>query len=426
MRLLRVLIKILPKIASFQERKIVLENFISLSTLQGLGYILPIFLLTYLLRIIGPEKFGIIAFAQAFVQYFLILTDYGFSISATRQISLHRDRKQKVHEIFSTVMTVKIILAALSFLIFLTLINLVPKFRREWLVYLLSFGMVIGNTLFPVWFYQGKEKMKYITSINSFGGIAAIFCIFIVVKGPSDYIFVPLINSIFALTAGVWALYIAFKEFELDFVLQTYKTIQQELKAGWRIFISIVSINAYTASRVFSVGLLTNNTVTGYYSAAERIAGFIQTFPLDAFSQALYPRINKAFIKNKERAIKIMRKIQKTATVGFLISLPIAFLFSPWIVRLVCGRPYPQVILTLRLLLVSVFFVGANAYRIQFLLVCGRADIYSRIHIIAALLGLPSIFLLIYLFSFPGAAISALITEAGIYLATVRLLKKIT
>ncbi len=425
MRITRFLIKILPKIATHHERKIVLKNFLSLSTLQGLGYLFPLFLLPYLLRVIGPAKFGLIVFAQAFVQYFMILTDYGFSLTATRKISLAEDHNQKTSEIFSSVMAAKIVLAGISFLIFLLIIKAVPRFSNDWLVYFLSFGTVIGNTLFPVWFFQGKEKMNYITVINSLSGIANVICIFIYVKGPADYIFIPLINSLFAIVSGTWALYVAFRKFNLTFVYRTYRNIHEELRAGWKVFISLLAINTYTASRIFAVGLLTNNTITGYYSVADRIATFIRSFPQDSFSQAFYPRITRAFAKNKIRALNIMHRVQKGATIGFAISLPILFILSPLIVRLICARPYPEVTFTLRLLLVSALFVGANALKVQFLIVCGRADIYSRLHVGAAAAGLPLLFILVYLFSYPGAALATIITESGIFFLTARTLKKI-
>ena len=92
-----------------------LHNVISLSGLQVITYIFPIIILPYLFRVIGPEKFGLIAFAQAFVQYFMILTDYGFNVSATKEISLCIENKIKVCNVISAVMTIKTILAFLSF-----------------------------------------------------------------------------------------------------------------------------------------------------------------------------------------------------------------------------------------------------------------------------------------------------------------------
>ena len=120
-----------------------------------------------------------------------------------------------------------------------------------------------------------------------------------------------------------------------------------------------------------------------------------------------------------------MHKIQKVTTTGFLISLPIIFFLAPWIVRIICGADYQEVIIALRLLLVSVFFVGANAFKVQFLLVSGKTDIYAKIHALMAVLGLPLIFLSIYSFSYVGAAVSTIIIEAGIFALTFQAIKNL-
>ena len=408
-----------------KEKRIVIGNFFSLTTLQTVNYILPLLVLPYLVRTIGPGKFGLIAFAQALVQYFMILTDYGFSLSATRAVSLCSGQKKKVCSIFSSVMTVKIILTIVSFLILIAIINFVPKFKQDWLVFLFSFGAVVGNTLFPIWFFQGHEKMRYILLINIAGGLIYAACIFIFVKGTSDYLLVPLLNSLFFLVTGILGLYIAFRKFELEYVFQSYTDIKRELKMGWQIFISIVSINAYTTTRIFAVGLLTNNILTGYYSIAERIANAIQTFPLTSLSQAVYPRLSSIFAKNKKRALGIMKKIQRSTTLAYLIAIPIAIFTAPWIVKVICSVEYTGVVLVLRLLLISVFFISANAFKVQFLLVFGRPDIYSKIHVATAFVALPSVFIFVHIFSYLGAAIATIITEAGVFVFTSLIIKNI-
>ncbi|MDD4894310.1 MAG: flippase [Candidatus Omnitrophica bacterium] len=419
------LIKKTYKMVEPEARKVVIKNFASLSVLQAITYLLPVIILPYIFRVIGPAKFGLIAFAQAFVQYFMIVTDYGFSISATKEISLCREEHHKVRAIFSSVMAVKITLAFLSMIVLAIIVYFVPKFRNDWLVYVLSFGAVIGNTLFPVWFFQGTEKMKHIADLNIIGGIIFVVSIFFFVRGPEDYLMIPLINSSVFLITGILGQYIVFRRFGITFKFPEYKNVRQQLKAGWDIFISNVAINAYTTTRVFSVGLLTNNTITGFYSIAEKIANFCQTFPLASFSQALFPRLSKIFHKNKKKALKIMQHVQNITINISLIFLPIIFIFANLIVRMICGGYYAETILSLRLLIVSVFFVISNAFRVQFLLVCGKTHIYSRIHVVMAMLGLPLIFLLTHSFSYMGTAISTVIIEGGIFIITYFTIKRI-
>ncbi len=426
MRSLIKLIKKTYKMAGPRERRVVMNNVASLSVLQAVTYLLPIIILPYLFRVIGPEKFGLIAFAQAFVQYFMILTDYGFSISATKEISLCRDEHAKISNVFSSVMTVKIALAFLSLLTLGIIVYFIPKFRHDWIVYVFSFGAVVGNTLFPVWFFQGTEKMKHIADLNIIGGIIFALFIFLFVRGPQDYLMVPLINSCVFLITGIMGQYIVFRRFRVSFKFQGYKNVRRQLVAGWDIFISIAAINAYTTTRIFTVGLLTNNTITGFYSIAEKIANLFQTFPLASFSQALFPRLSKIFHKNKLKALKMMQRLQQITINIALICLPLIFIFAHLIVRIVCGGDYWETVLSLRLLLISVFFVSANAFRVQFLLVCGKTHIYSRIHVIMAMIGLPLIFLLIYSFSYVGAAVATVAIEAGIFTITYFTVKRLT
>jgi len=397
----------------------------SLSALQVITYILPSAIVPYLFRALGAEKFGLIAFAQALMQYFMIVTDYGFSITATKEISLCRHEHAKVSKAFSSVMIVKIALAFLSLVALGIIVYFIPRFRNDWPVYILSFGTVIGNTIFPIWFFQGTEKMKYITNLNIFGGVAYAFFIFIFVRNQGDYLLVPLINSGVLLITGLLGQYIVLKKFRIAFKFEGYINVKQQLKAGWDIFISVAAINAYTTARVFILGLLTNNIVTGYYSVAEKIANACQTFPLDSFSRAIFPRLSKIFQENKHKALQIMQHIQRITVIITLICLPIIIIFAELIVKVACGGIYPETVLSLMLLIISVFFISANAFRVQFLLVCGKTHIYARIHVIMAMIGLPLIFLLINAFSYLGAAVATVAIEAGIFTITYFTVKKL-
>lgn len=80
-------------------RRRLTENFLSLSALQVVNYLLPLVTLPYLVRVLGSEKFSLIAFAQAFIAYFIILTNYGFNLSVTREISINRDNKKRFQEL---------------------------------------------------------------------------------------------------------------------------------------------------------------------------------------------------------------------------------------------------------------------------------------------------------------------------------------
>ena len=425
---MRSLFQMIQKTYEMAERdgsRQVMSNVAFLSGLQAVSFFLPVIVIPYLFQVIGPEKFGLIAFAQAFAVYFMILTDYAFNVSATKRVSLFQDNKEMLREIFSSVMAAKILLLVLSILIFTAIVHFVPRFKNDVLLYTLSFGAVIGNALFPMWLFQGMEKMKYISRLKMLGEFIYAFAIVILIRGPQDYLMVPAINSSVILLTGTLGFILVFVKMELSFNFPSLKHVRREIRAGRDVFMSIVAINAYTTTRVFVVGLLTTNTLTGFYSIAEKIAGIAQTFPLSSFSQAIFPRLSNIFHKNKAMAFKLMQEIQLITVYISLIFLPLIFIAAPFIMRIVCGGDYPQAILALRLLIISIFFISANAFRVQFLIVCGKTRSYARIHITMALIGLPLLIALVDHFSYLGAAMATVMTEAGIFAITYVTVKKL-
>jgi len=398
-------------------KKRLIENFCSLSILQVLDYFLPLITLPYLVRILGPEKFGLIAFAQSLIVYFLVLTNYGFNLSATREISINREKEEKVSEIFSSVMIIKFLFGVLSFVILILMLFFIPKFGSNWLIYIFSFGIILGNILFPVWFFQGMEKMKYITIVNIVAKTFFTICIFIFIKEMNDYLYVPLINSLGYLVAGGVSLIIVFKNFKLKFILPTIKTIKYQLKEGWHIFISTAAVTLYTTSNTFILGIFTNNTIVGYYSAGEKIVKAAQKL-LVPISQTVYPYISKLASESKERALGFIRKLTKIVGIGSFIVSFFIFIFASPIVNIILGEQYQQSVIVLKILAFLPFIITlSNVFGTQTMINFNLKKDLSRILISAGILNIILSLSLTPFYKHIGISISCLITEIFVTLS---------
>lgn len=397
--------------------KVLVKNFTSLSLLQLANYIFPVITLPYLVRVLGPEKYGLINFAAAFSAYFVIITDYGFNLSATQEISVNRNDKEKVSEIFSSVLTIKIILFFLSSGIFFLIVNMFELFSNDAGLYSIMFIGVVGIVLFPLWVYQGVEQMKYILIINVAIRSVTVVSIFLLVKVENDYLLLAVIYTITQVMTGITGLFFAIRKFDLRYLFPSKVQLLEQLKKGWNLFLSSIWINLYTTSNVFILGLFAPNSVVGYYSAADKVRIAFQGI-LSSMSQSVFPYVNKLLAESYQKFISFNRKLLKISVmIGIIISSSL-FLFAEPIVRIVLGNEYSPSVIVLRIIawLPLIIFLS-NVFGIQTMLPLNYQKRFSQILFLAALINLMISFSIVPSYFEIGTAVSMLVTEIFVTLS---------
>lgn len=393
------------------DTKRLISNFLSLSSVQIANYILPLITVPYLVRVLGPEKFGLIAFSQAFISYFSLLTDYGFNLSATREVSIYRDNTEKISDIFFSVMFIKTLIMSISFISLCIIVFTIAKFSEEWLLYLITFGQVFGAVLFPAWFLRGIERMKEIAVLNLITKAIFTVAIFIFIRSRSDYLILPLINAVSSLIAGVLGLWIILHKIAIPLKPPSLNEIRHQLRDGWHVFVSTVAISLYTTSNTFILGIFTNNTIVGYYSAGEKIIRAALNL-LGPLSQTIYPHISKLASESREAALNFLRNLIKlVGGITFVLSVSILFL-SSLISNIILGYQYKESIPVIRILSFLPFIVGlSNIFGIQIMLNFGMKRLFTRILVIASMINIILAIVLVKPFQHIGISISFLVTE---------------
>ena len=85
--------------------------------MQASNYVVPLLLIPFLTRQLGLEGFGLVAIALSAIQLALVLTDYGFTLSATFAISINRENLEYINQKIGSIFGAKAILVGLVFLI---------------------------------------------------------------------------------------------------------------------------------------------------------------------------------------------------------------------------------------------------------------------------------------------------------------------
>ena len=387
------------------------ENILSLLTLKGAEYILALITLPYLVRVLGPERFGAIAFMQGIVQYFIILVDYGFNITAPRDIA-RTEGTSDMGKVFSTIIITKLLLCLVGSSIFFFCVMLFQQvFVFDFKLFLAAYCSVIGNIIFPIWFFQGIQQMRYITIANITARAFSVIAIFTLVRLPGDYVLAAFFQALAPVVAGIISIGIVFLKFPGILVVPTVMDIWKMLKAGWDVFISTVAISAYTASNIVILGMFTNNTIVGYFSGANKIIESIKGL-LAPFSQAIYPHVCKLAEESNDMAIAFLKKVLFGFGGGMLFFSLLLFIGAGPIVHLLLGKFYEPSIALLRIMAFLPFIIAlSNVFGIQTMLPFGMEHLFSRILLTSAVVNICMVFPLTYLYQSVGLCSSMVITE---------------
>lgn len=311
---------------SFLNNKQLVQNFSYLSFIQVFGIAFPLITYPYLLKILGSELYGSLVFSQVVISYFSIIINFGFEASATKEISIYRFNKEKLSEIISSVLIIKFCLWLFSLFLLLFLLYNFDNYFDNKLLYLFSFLITFNDLLFPVWYFQGTEKMKFITIINLFVRCIFLIFIFLFVKNQSDYLLVPLFNGIGAFLGGVVGLIIMLLLDKNKFAFQSYNTIFFYIKDSFDIFLSNIVISIKDKCSVIFIGMFLGMQKVAIFDFGIKIMTVIIQLILVA-NNAIFPKMAR------EQNMIFLKKFIKISTFIVLILTLVVQLIIPYVLE---------------------------------------------------------------------------------------------
>ena len=282
---------------------------ISLGVLQVANYLIPFLVLPIISRILGASLFGSVSYAQNIITYLTLLINYGFEYSATRQISIARDDKQRTDAIFWSVIAAKCMLLLLSFAILAVLPFCMERVACDPKLYIYTALANIGIVFFPTWYLQGVQQMDKMAWANFFTKLLGAVLVLSFVREASAYRLYPLLMSIASIAVGIGALIYVIRHFHIARPSFSRATMREVMQAGAPIFLNNLFIAFYTTANMTILGIYASDDTIGYFSGAQRLIQALNMVVIMPVSMAAYPEISRRFAESKKDGVHFLKRV---------------------------------------------------------------------------------------------------------------------
>jgi PST family polysaccharide transporter len=386
------------------------KNVLALYVLKIGTYVVPLITLPWLTRRLGPTHYGELQFALGIVMYCKIIAEYGFSLSATREIAVAPNRFSRSSIFWSTTMA-QCLLAIVCLGIAFLVVSSVPSIASYATLVSIGSLLVVGTALTPVWYFQGIEQLWLVSAITMASSFLTVPLTIIFIRGPQDVDLAMAIMTGAPAMAGIVCQIVLHGRREIDFMAFRLQGVVEALQNGWHTFISTASVSLYTVSNVVLLGLVSGSAAVGFYSPAESVVRASQGM-FAPISQAVYPRICGLTVNDPAKALSLMRRSLKVqGGVAFFLSV-VLFIFSGPIVRIAFGPGYEKTVSVLYVMAVVPFLVGlSNSFGVLMMLPLGMKRAFSAILVISGIFNVLVLPLLAWGMASLGAAVAVVLTE---------------
>ena len=386
------------------------KNFIMNSILTMSSFIFPMITFPYVSRILGPENYGRVGMATSLVSYFAMFAQLGIPTYGIRICAQMRDDKEALTRTVHELLTINLVMTAISYAAFFAAIIFVPRLREDRLLYTVVSVTMIFRAIGMEWLYKGLERYTYITLRSLAFKLIAFGLLFLLVRTSDDYVIYGGI-TVFAATASGILNFINARKIISMRPVGGYN-YRRHFRAVGVFFAMACATTVYTHLDTLMLGFMTTNTDVGYYNAAVRVKTILVSI-VTSLGAVLLPRASY-YIEHKEMAA--FRRISRKALNFIAIAAtPLAWyfiLFASEGIGFLSGNAYKPAVLPMQIIMPTLFLIGmTNIMGIQILVPLGREKVVLHSEIAGAVTDAVLNFLLIPSMRSAGAAIGTLAAE---------------
>ena len=399
-------------------KKEIIINTFHLFLNKGVNALVPLLLIPLLNEKFGIVGYGQLVYIQAMLTVFLLIADYGFIVTGTRDISLFEENIEERNKIASAIFFIKALLISVGFIA--CVVYFIFFYSGSQFVFLLSMAVLISffmQSFVPSWFFQGIKKNKYISSINFITKILFFISVFYFLNKGATLIAVPVLEFISYLIAIIICIYLLYRYEKFKFKFPSLSLIKDQLKQGASIFIISILNWLILAGSIFFVGKYTSKQSEeyGYYAAFSRLAYYIFAI-IQPINQAIFPYFVSSFSNKAANASKFVKSTFLYYSILVIVlvvgSILGSYLFFKFFFNQQFNSVLPNYIKTFYILIVWVGLVLYNNFiSLQLFVSKGKDIVYRNLYLLNTFVTVILFITLIPKYNSIGAAIALLSGE---------------
>lgn len=400
------------------------KNGLWIYALQIFNTVIPLITLPYITRILGAENYGTFSLQLNLTAYLQVVVEYGFGLSATRQVALAPPKKS-LSKLFTQVMASRIFLFLLSLSAVLIYIAFNNQSTTENVCLFILVFALFAYCFQQNWIFQGKQEMKFISISTMIARTITTVSIFAFIKQADQVVLYCMLYSFSPFLTSFIGSLIAVKRYKLRLVKISIKDLVEALTSGLYIFFTQLSSKVFGAIGVTFLGIYTSNFEVGIYSAIYKLP-YVLLLLWIPISQIVYPITSKKIVESFDLGDQLIKKIAKYCLLFFgLISVCVGILGKE-VIYIAFGPEYSAYYYIIYPLLIWILLgICNNFIGVQTMVGSGHDKEYSKCFQIGVVFTIVCNYLFIKNCGMLGAAIAPAVSEGLLTLILVISLKKI-
>lgn len=330
------------------KNKQIARNTVMLMIFNISKILFPFITLPYLTRVLSTDVYGGVTYVKTVMTYMQILVDFGFILSATKDIVNSREDKQKMGYVIGNTLIARIVLGLLGFIIIVILSCTLPILKNNVLYTILSYVVVFESIFLMDFLFRGIEKMHIITVRFIIMKTISTVLTFFLIRNDADVILIPILDIISSTIAVILVFY-EIKKMKIKMYFSKISYAIKPIKESFVYFVSNVASTSFNAFSTIIIGIFIGATEVAYWGICMQIVGSIQAC-YTPISDGIYPEMIKT--KNINLIYKVIKIFLPIVAIGCIL----AYLLAKPGFMILGGEEYLSAVPIFRLLIPALFF----------------------------------------------------------------------